>query len=113
MISDRDHGGLRDRDRGGLRGRLESSGDLDGFRDCLEARDLDGLRMGPRDRLEASGDLGGLIYNFCLFVDSHLPASEHVRICHFIESSVLRVAQHGEFTAVLTNNTNPVTQVYT
>jgi len=64
-----------------------------------------------RDRLEASGDLGGLVYNFCLFVDSRLPATEHVSVCHFIESNVLRVAQDGEFTAVITNNTNPVTQV--
>jgi len=65
-----------------------------------------------RNRLEASGDdMGGLVYNFCLFVDSRLSATEHVSICHFIESSVLRVARHGQFTAVITNNTNPVTQV--
>ena len=64
-----------------------------------------------RDRLEASGDLRGLVYNFCLFVDNRLPATEHVGICHFIESNVLRVAQRGQYTAVITNNTNPVTQV--
>jgi len=64
-----------------------------------------------RDRLKASSDVAGLMYNFCLFVDSRLPTSEHVSVCHFIESNVLRVAQHEHYTAVLTNNTNPVTQV--
>ena len=64
-----------------------------------------------RDRLEASGDLRGLVYNFCLFVDNRLPATEHVSICHFIESNVLRVAERGQYSAVITNNTNPVTQV--
>jgi len=78
-----------------VRDRLEVSADHGGF----------------RDRLESSGNQGGLMYNFCLFVDSRLAAAEHVSICHFIESSVLRVARHGEYTAVLTNNTNPVTQV--
>ena len=64
-----------------------------------------------RGRLEASGDAGGLLYNFCLFVDCRLPATEHVSVCHFIESSALSVARHGQFTSVITNNTNPVTQV--
>jgi len=43
-----------------------------------------------RDRLEATGDVRGLVYNFCLFVDSRLASAEHVRICHFIESNVMR-----------------------
>jgi len=51
------------------------------------------------------------LYNFCLFVDGRLPAAQHVAVCHFIEQTVLRLARHGRFSAVLTNNTNPVTQV--
>ena len=72
------------------------------------SRDLGGL-----PQRGWSDDLGGLalLYNFCLFVDGRLPAAQHVAVCHFIEQTVLRLARHGRFSAVLTNNTNPVTQV--
>jgi len=64
-----------------------------------------------RARLEASGDMGGLLYNYVLFIDSSLPETEHVGLCYFMESHVLTVAQQGEFNKVITNNSNPVTQV--
>lgn len=54
---------------------------------------------------------GPLLYNYCLCVDKDLPHAEQVRLCHLIEESVLKVAKQNGFQGVLTNNTNPVTQV--
>ena len=54
---------------------------------------------------------GRLMFNFCLCVDKDLPPAEQVEICHVIEANVLKVAASSGFIGVITNNTNPVTQV--
>jgi len=59
----------------------------------------------------ASRSMGRILYNYCLFVDLHLSPTEQIQICHAIESEVICVAQSRGFSAVVTNNTNPATQV--
>ena len=65
----------------------------------------------PVKRLLVNTCHGRLMFNFCLCVDKDLPPAEQVEICHVIEANVLRVAESGGFVGVITNNTNPVTQV--
>ncbi len=54
---------------------------------------------------------GRLMFNFCLCVHKDLGHSEQVKMCHLIESNVLKVARNNGFAGVVTNNTNPATQV--
>ncbi len=65
----------------------------------------------PTKRRLMEKNPGRLLYNFCLCVLKTLPPAEQVKICHLIEGSVLQVARENGFIGVLTNNTNPVTQV--
>ena len=52
-----------------------------------------------------------LLFNFCLCVHKDLPHAEQVKICHLIEGVVIEVAKNNGYSGVITNNTNPVTQV--
>ena len=54
---------------------------------------------------------GKLLFNFCLCVDKDLAHAQQVELCHLIEANVLQVAEKHGFCGVVTNNTNPVTQV--
>ena len=54
---------------------------------------------------------GRLMFNFCLCVHKDLAHSEQVKMCHLIEHNVLRIAKENGFVGVVTNNTNPATQV--
>ena len=54
---------------------------------------------------------GRLMFNFCLCVHKDLAHGDQVRICHLIEGHVLKTAKEAGFVGVITNNTNPVTQV--
>ncbi len=54
---------------------------------------------------------GRLIFNLCLCVHKDLPHADQVMICHLLEGNVLQVARDKGFAGVITNNTNPVTQV--
>lgn len=54
---------------------------------------------------------GKLLFNFCLFVHKDFPHADQVRICHLIEGHVLKSAKKAGYVGVVTNNTNPVTQV--
>ena len=56
-------------------------------------------------------DPGRLMFNFCLCVHKELAHSDQVKICHLIEQNVLRIANENGFVGVVTNNTNPATQV--
>ncbi|ELT95442.1 hypothetical protein CAPTEDRAFT_130280 [Capitella teleta] len=63
-----------------------------------------------RKRLESEGH-HNLLYNFCLCVDLNLQHDDQVRLCHLMEGQTLKVAKENGYSGVLTNNTNPVTQV--
>ena len=63
-----------------------------------------------KERLRRSRP-GPLLYNFCLCVHKALAHAEQVKVCHLIEGNVLRVAKEHGYVGVVTNNTNPVTQV--
>ena len=65
----------------------------------------------PVKRRLVASNPGRLMFNFCLCVHKDLPHADQVRICHLIEGHVLRTAKETGFVGVVTNNTNPVTQV--
>ena len=71
---------------------------------------LQDFEIPVKEKLRQSNP-GDLLFNFCLCVHKDLPHAEQVKICHLIEGNVLRVAKENGFSGVVTNNTNPVTQV--
>jgi hypothetical protein len=64
-----------------------------------------------KQRLREEEKLDRLMYNYCLCVDKDLQHDDQVRLCHMMEEKVLQVAEENGFAGILTNNTNPVTQV--
>ena len=67
----------------------------------------------PIRRQLTGTDPGPLLLNYCLCVQKDLPHAEQVKICHLIEGHVIQVARDNGYVGVVTNNTNPVTQVRT
>ena len=58
-----------------------------------------------------SQDSLDLLFNYCLCVHKDLPHADQVQICYLIEGAVLEIARKFGFGGVITNNTNPATQV--